>query len=73
MNKVLSIALLLALFGGSVQAQTQAATGAVAPGAHVVCREEGEFLPFVGVGGEEFVGAVRAQGQGGRHDTSQKI
>ena len=31
MNKVLSIALLLALFGGSVQAQTQAAAGAVAP------------------------------------------
>ena len=31
MNKVLSIALLLALFGGSVQAQTQAASGAVAP------------------------------------------
>jgi formate dehydrogenase subunit gamma len=31
MNKVLSIALLLALFGGSVQAQTQAASGSVAP------------------------------------------
>ena len=31
MNKVLSIALLLALFGGSVQAQTQAASGLVAP------------------------------------------
>ena len=31
MNKVLSIALLLALFGGSVQAQTQAASGTVAP------------------------------------------
>ena len=31
MNKVLSIALLLALFGGTVQAQTQAASGLVAP------------------------------------------
>ena len=31
MNKVLSIALLLALLGGSVQAQTQAASGTVAP------------------------------------------
>ena len=31
MNKVLSIALLLALLGSSVQAQTQAASGTVAP------------------------------------------